>query len=386
MEFNKPKSMMGFEPIASSAVAETPISTTPQNDVPIVENVVEHQEESIENTQQESSLVQKSILETIENNVSDDLSEYEEMLNIFGEQGYVEELPEGIEAVKDLKTFQTVLEHNLKQRDLKLVEQTVQETKKNVQDELFESMDELLKQAVIYDSRVDKNGGNTVQFLKELLSIADVAQLDENDPMGQQKICLDYLTQTRGKEEGVEFFDTFKDNPDKLKEKADLYKPKLIEIAQKKAAEQVYVQNVFAEQEKKGKQLLTQKCINVLREGKVFGMSIDNTEAQNIMAAMTVDREVKVKGRKVQMDIFDQLVQFHKYDEKGNPELLMLAYIAMTNPDKIPENYKKQAAGNVVKQLRSDNANIQHGKSLFNRTAPPLLGNKTNKSKTLLGL
>ena len=374
MTFNKPISLSGMdgfdEPINLTTpvieTVETPIVSEPVQETPI--------QAAVEETPIKESLITES-----DSSGEVELTQYEEIINKFSTLGYIQALPEGVESVNDAATFEKVFEYNLKLRDEELVKQTVEQTRLEEAQNLNDSLPELLQQALIYNSRVSKDGGDTIEFIKNLLTISDVVSLDETDPIQQRKIVADYLSQTMEKDDATDFIEEINKNPEKLEAAAKRYKPKLQELAQKKAVEQAQVQNLYAEEEKKGKQVLAGRCVGILKTGKVMGVPIDKNESQYLLKAMADTIDVKIKGKTIAKDGFDYLSHYHRYNEQGNPELAMLAALLMANPKKVMEHFEKSAAAEVVKQVRSDNQSTQHGSLFVNRKANQVLGNNKGK-------
>lgn len=294
-------------------------------------------------------------------------TEFEDYIIELNKEGYIrKDLPEGVEAVTDLKTYTQILKYN-HDLDLKQLKQfTIEEVYNNLKDDL----DPFTKQVLSFALDKKTKGGNVQNHAKALLYTVDVYNLDTEDPISQEEIIREYQRfKTDDEKEIQDYIDLIKDNPEKLKQKAIEFKPKLVELSKKEAMKEIDNQKLVEQEETERKSYFTNKLIDQLQKGLIGDIPISKEEAGWLYNASVDDTiPVKIKGQKTNMNAFDYLGHFHKYNEQGDINLYLTALMLMKDPAKVINHFNSLGKKAAVKELRSDNNFANSGGITFNKS------------------
>jgi len=354
MTFNKPLLEEGDS--ITNAMFSDNLDTEKLVDTSVVEPVKEETKvettEDVEEVQDEVETEEETELDLDE----EAPTEYEIAAQDMFQKGLIKELPKGVTEIPDLKTYNKVIEHNRK-----FLEQDILNS---VYEDLDNKLSPISRQILSFDLDSQKSGGNVVDFVKSLLYTVETTSLDEEDPIGQEEIVYQYyLSKNMSEEEVNEIIDTLKENPEKLKNKAKEFKPKIVELAKKEAERQIAEQKLIEDEENQKRDYLSNKLADQLQTGKLGKISsnadeipLTKEEAQWLLnASLDAKIPAKVKGKKVEMEMMEALTHYHKYHKDGNINLYMTALLLLKDPEKVIEHFKKIAKKEVVKEVRSDN-------------------------------
>lgn len=384
MQFNVPV-------VKSTTFAEDLFSDNPQ----VNDTLIEEQEEDIkvQDTKLETPVIDINLdteedddIEEPESEVYEE-NEFEKAIRSLYEKGLVKELPSDVKNIDSLETYNKVLEHNQA-----LLNQEVAES---VYEDLNEKLSPLAKQIFIFDLDSKNAGGDLETFIKSLLFVADTSNLDEEDPLDQEEIILQYLQSTNVPESEIqELIELYKNDPNVLKTKAAKFKPLLVEMSRKEAEKHIEQQKLIENEEDSQKTNLTNKLVNQLKTGKLGTISnnsdeipLNEADAQWLFkASLDTKIQQKIKGKNVEMGMFEALGHFHKYNKDGNINLYMTAMLLLKDPDKVIEHFKKIVKKDIIKETRSENSFGNTGLVFSKKKVEPKVIKKEKTAFDLKGL
>lgn len=306
---------------------------------------------------------QKNV-ETEEQDSEDDLTEYEKSIKELYSEGLITELPQGVDEIPDLATYNKVIKYNENLR-AKELEKTITN---DIYTELEEKLDPFTKQILSFSLDAQKSGGDVLNFAKALLYTTDISALNLEDPKDIEDIVYQFLSATMEEDEANDMLETLKENPDKLKAAAVRYKPKLEDMARKEAIKEIEQQKLIENEESQKRDILAKRVSDSLQKGVIDEIPLTKEDAAWLYHAMlnhTVP--TKIKGQTVNMEVFDYLGYHHRYNEKGNIDTLMTALLYLKDPEKVKEHFRKEAKKDVVKEVRNDNTFSSNGGLIFNK-------------------
>lgn len=357
MAFNKPS-------LETVLFGTTPLQEPTKPSEKVVEETTEEKKDEVEEEPNEES---EEDLE-LENNEEEEETEYEIAAKELHKKGLIKELPNGVTEITDLATYNKVLLHNQKLLENEVVQSVYQE--------LEEKLDPLTKQILSFDLNRKKGGGEVLDMIKSLTYTYDINSLDVEDPIDQESIIYQYLISKNMEEtEAEELVNTYKENPDVLAKKAAAYKPKLVELANKEAEKQIEQQRLIEQEEEEKQKYLSNKVAEQLQTGvlssiheSIGDIPLDKEDAQWLYNVIVSDTKIplKVKGKKLEVEVSEALGHFHKYSKEGNINAFMLSLLIQKDAKKVFDHFKKAAKKEVVKEIRNDNSFANVGLS-FNK-------------------
>jgi len=201
------------------------------------------------------------------------------------------------------------------------------------------------------------NGGKDLaSYLTTLQAVQNIQDLDPDDEADAEIIIREYNSVMGSSVDEInEDISLFKESG-KLISKAKQLKPKLDqkkqEVADKQAQEQLAIATF-----KKEQKLETQRSIMTSLERKnIFGITLDQDLISKVGYIFTNDAEITLPGNeKVTKPIDEALIDFHKYNPKGNKDALILATLLLADPEKTLALIKKDAKVEAHETLIKEN-------------------------------
>ena len=265
-------------------------------------------------------------------------------------EGLIQHLPEGINDIPDMDTLKKVVTYAIKNRDAQTTNNNRQsETQfmEMIQSKLHPVLQELMT------LNLNNKDLDIINVAKSIIQTQDISQLDNTDPQDQLKIVSRYLAEVKTDKDAVEDeLELLRDNPTKLSERAQKYKPKLEQLILKKAQDQIDIQNLMKAQEGAQKTHLLERTQKILQTGNIFGVPINQELATWLTAASVDDIQFNMNGKETMMPYFEALSHFHKYSKDGDPRVVLGAMLFMKDPNLFIESLKKDSVKEVIKELK----------------------------------
>lgn len=250
--------------------------------------------------------------------------------------------------------IQALIDANLVQRN--------EETEKNALQAVFSTLPKPFQDAFIYYMQ---GGKDIMHVVNTSIESEKASKLDETSPEGQEDIVRQFLT-TSGfgtAEEIEDEISTLKDS-DRLEKRALQFKPKLVDIYNRKVADE----NQKALQQKTSRvekwQGFSKGVYEVLKDGKVNGFDAPPKVREMIYSGLC--QPLKSENDGTLTTKFDVLLDSYK-DNNTNYGVLSEVMWLLSDPEGFHEtmkkNYSKEVTASTMQQIKSEqgrkNASMQ---------------------------
>lgn len=333
LDFENPIELDGFDfNDEVERELESPVESSVediQDDVPVEDTPVESTDDSIDAGE------------------SFDSMDAPEIANYLSSISYLGDIPEG---VNPDEYGQEELKKHLEFRDEQLKTQSYQSGAEYERKRIISKLPPILQQAMSYTLDVPNADDNDVlNYLDSLKQVSTLTSLDvEKDA---EKIIREYYKSEGASSEFIngEIADLIE--RDKLKAKAELYKPRLDQKAQSIVQAKQEAVEELKQYEESLQSSLQERVLTPLKTGQINGVQITQEEAQFVYGAiMNNNVPVNIKGKQIDMGYLEALIMQEKY--KGNIENVMMAALVLKEgPKAINKFFAKQAKNKEVEKI-----------------------------------
>jgi hypothetical protein len=181
-------------------------------------------------------------------------------------------------------------------------------------------------------------------------------QLDPENEYDQEEIARQYLyaTQFGTPEEIEEEINDWKDM-DRLKQKANQFKPKLDRMQEEIVARQLAEQEVKKQQQEEAARVYTDNVYSTLVNGEIGGIRLDKKVQSMLYSGLVQPNYPSISGKPT--NLLGHLLEKYQFVEPRH-DLIAEALWLLADPNgyktKIKEQGGKQATEKVVRQLKTE--------------------------------
>ena len=245
------------------------------------------------------------------------------------------------------KDFRELFEANFQER-----ENAVRE---NTPKEFFNALPEELQVAAKY---VADGGQDLKGLFRTLAQVEEMRQLDPDNEYDQEEIARQYLYATNfgSPEEIEEEINDWKDM-DRLKQKANQFKPKLDRMQEEIVARQLAEQELKRQQQEEAARVYTDNVYSTLVNGEIGGIRLDKKVQSMLYSGLVQPNYPSISGKPT--NLLGHLLEKYQFVEPRH-DLIAEALWLLADPNgyksKIKEQGGKQATEKVVRQLKTEQA------------------------------
>jgi hypothetical protein len=243
------------------------------------------------------------------------------------------------------KDFRELFEANFQER-----ENAVRE---NTPKEFFNALPEELQVAAKY---VADGGQDLKGLFRTLAQVEEMRQLDPDNEYDQEEIARQYLYATNfgSPEEIEEEINDWKDM-DRLKQKANQFKPKLDRMQEEIVARQLAEQELKRQQQEEAARVYTDNVYSTLVNGEIGGIRLDKKVQSMLYSGLVQPNYPSISGKPT--NLLGHLLEKYQFVEPRH-DLIAEALWLLADPNgyksKIKEQGGKQATEKVVRQLKTE--------------------------------
>ena len=243
------------------------------------------------------------------------------------------------------KDFRELFEANFQERENAIRENTPKE--------FFNALPEELQYAAKY---VADGGTDLKGLFRTLAQVEEMRQLDPENEYDQEEIARQYLyaTQFGTPEEIEEEINDWKDM-DRLKQKANQFKPKLDRMQEEIVARQLAEQEVKKQQQEEAARVYTDNVYSTLVNGEIGGIRLDKKVQSMLYSGLVQPNYPSISGKPT--NLLGHLLEKYQFVEPRH-DLIAEALWLLADPNgyktKIKEQGGKQATEKVVRQLKTE--------------------------------
>lgn len=243
------------------------------------------------------------------------------------------------------KDFRELFEANFQERENAIRENTPKE--------FFNALPEELQYAAKY---VADGGTDLKGLFRTLAHVEEMRQLDPENEYDQEEIARQYLyaTQFGTPEEIEEEINDWKDM-DRLKQKANQFKPKLDRMQEEIVARQLAEQEVKRQQQEEAARVYTDNVYSTLVNGEIGGIRLDKKVQSMLYSGLVQPNYPSISGKPT--NLLGHLLEKYQFVEPRH-DLIAEALWLLADPNgyktKIKEQGGKQATEKVVRQLKTE--------------------------------
>ena len=243
------------------------------------------------------------------------------------------------------KDFRELFEANFQERENAIRENTPKE--------FFNALPEELQYAAKY---VADGGQDLKGLFRTLAQVEEMRQLDPDNEYDQEEIARQYLYATNfgSPEEIEEEINDWKDM-DRLKQKANQFKPKLDRMQEEIVARQLAEQEVKKQQQEEAARVYTDNVYSTLVNGEIGGIRLDKKVQSMLYSGLVQPNYPSISGKPT--NLLGHLLEKYQFVEPRH-DLIAEALWLLADPNgyksKIKEQGGKQATEKVVRQLKTE--------------------------------
>ena len=289
-----------------------------------------------------------------------DTKDYTDVLQSLLEKGAVSTFPESFDNSADrgpltLKELEEVVEYNNSLKEEEIANSTIQN--------ILGKMSPELQKAYEYEV----NGGKPSDYLKVLIEVQDLKELDITNVNDQERIVKEFYKNT-----GLE--------PDEIKEKiqdlkdasllekeASKLKPKLDKRAEDIAQAKLDSQNAIANQKKGLAQVAANRITDKLVKG-IDNIKFSKNEANELLTSIMVEQDFKYGDDVQTKTTLEYLIDYHKYSSQGDPARVLKALMILEPSGKYDEKFAKLIKDQMVDKFTADH--LKDSKNKFQVKTP----------------
>jgi hypothetical protein len=249
------------------------------------------------------------------------------------DSGIIESVPEGFndrEVYSDAD-LDEVLRFN--------IDNIKKDTETGVLDKLFTSIDPGLVDAINYQL----NGGDPYEYMRMVLENNNVLSLDVEDVNDQELIVRNFYKDQFSENEIEDMISSM--GSEALRHQATLLKPKLDERYNKIETEKLKAVEAANEMDKRIRGRFAETITGKLSSDEaILDLKFSGAEKNTINDTLFSSVEVSLPGGKVvSKPKIDALLDYHRYNQNGDPNLVALAALMLSDY----ESFKKRFESNV---------------------------------------
>jgi hypothetical protein len=243
------------------------------------------------------------------------------------------------------KDFRELFEANFQERENAIRENTPKE--------FFNALPEELQVAAKY---VADGGQDLKGLFRTLAQVEEMRQLDPDNEYDQEEIARQYLYATNfgSPEEIEEEINDWKDM-DRLKQKANQFKPKLDRMQEEIVARQLAEQELKRQQQEEAARVYTDNVYSTLVNGEIGGIRLDKKVQSMLYSGLVQPNYPSISGKPT--NLLGHLLEKYQFVEPRH-DLIAEALWLLADPNgyksKIKEQGGKQATEKVVRQLKTE--------------------------------
>lgn len=270
---------------------------------------------------------------------------YLQIINNLANRGIIKSAYEGFDDTAD-PTEETLI---------KLLEYNYEINQDQAVVDFFESLSEKTKQIVRYD--LNAEDGSIEDYIKSVVKENNIKSLTLEDEYDQEKIVRQWYTmEDKFSEQEVDEKITELKDAALLSKEAARLKPKLDAHIENQVKQREAEQNKLLTIKKQASEEYNQKVLSRLQTGKIGEVTLSKEEAGSLHAILNDDpiEITSFGGKKIKMSPLEAIIYFHRYNEKGNIDALLLSALQLVNPEKFEQVYANKAKTEVTTQFVKD--------------------------------
>jgi hypothetical protein len=241
--------------------------------------------------------------------------------------------------------------------DLKaLIKANKEESLKQARETALTEYKESLPEAAKLLLKYAENGGDEFSSIVKYLGANErQKELDLENEADQKEIIRQYYIEQDWSEDDIEdeLNDLEDDGPEKLKDRATKFKPKVDAFKQKKIDAEIKKAEELESKRKVARETYVKSVTDTLSTGKLGGISLNKTEQKDVYDALITERYNSISGPTNRLGALLDKIQYIE------PNFELLAKVTMYLSDekgfeaKIAEKLKQDITVDTVKKLKT---------------------------------